>query len=158
MADGSKLPLEDMEHAFIKFPETRGKGSFDFKRTGKEMTNGKGMNALDNFDQVSIGLLGMYPPGSEEHEWLKIKTVKWNRLARASFEVHCFLKSQKRDPEECDDKLYELWNAWQAAFLGMKLNKFHVFFARRGILYTNTTWLGGCQRKVIIFSTQSWPI
>ena len=129
MADGSKLPLEDMELGFIKFLETRGKGSFDFKRTGTEMTNGKGMNALDNFDQVSVGLLGMYPPGSEEHEWLKIETTKWNRLARALFEVHCFLKSQRKmDPEECDDKLYELWNAWQAAFPRMKFNKFHGLF------------------------------
>merc|ERR1712238_596794 len=77
----------------------------------------------------TVGLLGMYPPGSEEHEWLKIETIKWNRLARALFEVHCFLKSQKkRDPEECDDKLYELWNAWQAAFPGMKFNKFHGLF------------------------------
>ena len=71
-------------------------GPFDFKRTGTEMSPGKGMNALDNFDQFSIGLLGIYPPGSKEHEWLKIKTVEWNRLARALFEVHCFLRSQKK--------------------------------------------------------------
>ena len=38
-----------MEFAWINFLETRGKEKFDRKRTGTEMTNGKGMNCLQNF-------------------------------------------------------------------------------------------------------------
>ena len=39
------------------------------------------------------------------------------------------MKSQKkRDPAECDDKLYALWKAWQKAFPGATFNKFHGLF------------------------------
>ena len=39
------------------------------------------------------------------------------------------MKSQrKRDPAECDDKLYVLWKAWQKAFPGKSFNKFHGMF------------------------------
>ena len=118
-----------MEFAWIKFLETRGKGKFDRKRTGTEMTNGKGMNCLQNFTQVTTAMMAMYEPNSMEHQWLWGKVHKWDALAEALFEVHCFFKSQsKRDPGECDDKLYALWCAWQDVYPGLKFNKFHGAF------------------------------
>ena len=73
--------------------------------------------------------MGMYDPGTKEHDWLKVETRKWKRLAKALYKVSCFFKSQeKRCPMECDDLLYELWWAWKYAFPDMKFNKFHCMF------------------------------
>ena len=55
--ENSNLPREDMEYSFIKFLETVTKGSFDRKRPGQEMTNGKGMTALENFGKVTSGMM-----------------------------------------------------------------------------------------------------
>ena len=65
----------------------------------------------------------------EIRQWLDIKTVKWEALASAIFDVGCFLKSQKkRSPQICDDKLFVLWYRWEDAFPGKKFNKFHGMF------------------------------
>ena len=56
-------------------------------------------------------------------------TPKWERVAAALYSVQCFLKSQlKRCPEECDEKLFTLWKAWQDTFPGQSFNKFHALF------------------------------
>ena len=82
----------------------------DPKNSGKEQTNGKGMNCMQNFTTITNALLGMYPDGHEVHDWLKVQVKSWNALAAAIFEVGCFLRSQKkRSPLVCDDKLFELW-------------------------------------------------
>ena len=109
-AEGSSLPGDDIEFAIITFLETRTGGKYDRRRTGGDMTHGKGMNALQNFGEVTRGLMGMHDMGTEEYGWLKIETPKWDQLAEKLFNVCCFMKSQgKQDPEECDDLLYELW-------------------------------------------------
>ena len=91
--ENSNLPQEDMEYLFIKFLETMAKGSFDRKQPGQEMTNGKGMTALENFGKVTSGMMGLYYPGSDKCLWLRRKTPKWERLAKTLYVVHCFLKS-----------------------------------------------------------------
>ena len=101
----------------------------DPKNSGKEQTNGKGMNCMQNFTTITNALLGMYPDGHDFHDLPKVQVKSWNALAAAIFEVGCFLKSQKkRSPSVCDDKLFELWYRWQCAFPGMKFNKFHGMF------------------------------
>ena len=88
--ENSSLPREDMEYYFIKFLETVAKGSFDRKRPGQEMTNGKGMTALENFGKVTSGMMDLYDPESEEYVWLDRETPKWGRLAEKVYVVHCF--------------------------------------------------------------------
>ena len=128
-AEGSSLPGDDIEFAIITFLETRAGGKYDRRRTGGDMTHGKGMNALENFGEVTRGLMGMYDVGTAEYEWLKIETPTWDRLAEKLYNVCCFMKSQeKRDPEECDDLLYELLWAWKGAFPDVSFNKFHGLF------------------------------
>ena len=129
MSEDSLLPGDDIELGLQLFPETRAGGGYDRRRTGGDMTNGKAMNAMMNFSEVSKGLLGMYDPGTEEHTWLVEETAKWGRLTKALYKVSCFFKSQERRcPKECDDLLYELWWAWYYAFPGMEFNKFHGLF------------------------------
>ena len=125
----SNLPRNELHFAALRAIESRGKGRFDHKRTGTEQTNGNGMNFLQNFDEVTKALLGMYSPENHIHQWLRKETLKWEELAAALFDVHCFLKSQKkRTPIDCDNKLYTLWKAWQKAFPGKSFNKFHGLF------------------------------
>ena len=93
------------------------------------MTNGNGINMLENFSIVASGLVGIFPGGSTECCCLVRERKKWRRLAEAMYEIHIFLKSQKkRNPKECDVKLCELWWAWKYAFEGVKFNKFHGLF------------------------------
>ena len=70
--------------------------------------------------------------GRRDGPWLSpvgTEEPKWDRLAEKLYNVCCFMKSQeKRDPEECDDLLYELWWAWKGAFPDMSFNKFHGLF------------------------------
>ena len=89
----SMLPGDAIEYALANFLESRAKGSFDRRRTGGDMTNGKAMTAMQNFGEVARGLLGMYDPGTVEHDWLGTETPKWERLAAALFKVSCFFKS-----------------------------------------------------------------
>ena len=99
------------------------------KNSGKEQMNGNGMIYLQNFDKVTHALLGMYPQQHEVHQWLVEKVKEWDALAKASFDVGCFLKSQKkRSPTACDKKLFLLWCEWSCAFPGMKFNKYHGMF------------------------------
>ena len=70
MADTVHLPVGPMNFAWIRFLETRGGGKFDHKRTGTEMTNGKGMKCLQNFKKVTSAMLGMWGPGTREYVWL----------------------------------------------------------------------------------------
>ena len=81
---------ELMDFAWIKFLETRGRGKFDCKRTGTEMTNGKGMNCLKNFKRVTEGLVSLYQPDTKEHDWLLLRIPKWEALASAIYNVQCF--------------------------------------------------------------------
>ena len=74
---GSDLSTNRMKHAWIKFIETRGKGSFDKKWTGTEMTNGKGMNCLQNFNKITKAMISMYDVNTQEHEWLKKRNPDW---------------------------------------------------------------------------------
>ena len=49
--------------------------------------------------------------------------------SRESVRCALFLRSQnKRDPEECNRKFYELWKAWKGSFLGVQFNNFHRLF------------------------------
>ena len=77
MREGSALPREEMEYAYMHFLESRARGQFDKRRTGVEMTNGKSLTAMKNYKYVTQGLLGMYEQGSKEHNWLKEKAPKW---------------------------------------------------------------------------------
>ena len=69
MEEGCALPRKDVECALADFPESWAKGGYDRRRTGGDMTNGKAMNAMQNFGEVTRGLKGMHDPGAEEHEW-----------------------------------------------------------------------------------------
>ena len=63
------------------------------------------------------------------HSWLAAETPKWEELTEALFEMHVYMKSQKkRDPQECDAKLFRLWCAWKNAFPDASFNKFHGLF------------------------------
>ena len=95
-AEASILPGDDIEFAIITFLESRAKGKYNRRRTGGDMTHGKGMNALENFGEVTRGLIGMYDIGTEEYEWLKIKSAIWDRLAEKLYAVCCFMKSQEK--------------------------------------------------------------
>jgi hypothetical protein len=56
-------------------------------------------------------------------------TPKWERLGNALYSVQCFLKTQQKTcPDECDEKLFTLWKAWQDTFPGQSFNKFHALF------------------------------
>ena len=61
--EGSNFPREDMDYSLIELLGTVANGSFDRKRPGQEITNGKGMTALENFGKVTSGMMGLYPPG-----------------------------------------------------------------------------------------------
>ena len=91
----------------------RAGGKLDTKNSGKEHTNGKGMNSMESFKKVTHALLGMYPVDHEVHQWLELHVGNWNALTSAVYDVGCFLKSQKkRSPSVCDRKLFNLWNCW----------------------------------------------
>ena len=128
MGKDSRLPREDCEYCFSTLCERAG-GRFDLKGTGMEMTNGNGIKMLQNWSVVTEGMMGLYEPGTSMHSWLAVETLKWAELAAALFEVHVFMKSQrKRDPQECDKKLFRLWCAWKNAFPDAEFNKFHGLF------------------------------
>jgi hypothetical protein len=125
----SKLPSNGVSWAFMNAIESRAGGKFDHKRTGTEQTNGKGMICLQNWNKVTEALMGLYPVDNVIHEWLGEMTPRWEKLADALYAVQCFLKSQrKRCPNECDEKLFTLWKAWQDIFPGQSFNKFHALF------------------------------
>ena len=90
MVDSSKVPRSKMEYLWVTFLETRGKGKFDIKRMGTEMSNGNGMNCLMNFEKVTSAMLAAYEEGSKEHDWLAGKIPKWNKLAAALYNTTCF--------------------------------------------------------------------
>ena len=125
----SGLPSNGVSWAFMKAIESRAGGKIDHKRTGTEQTNGKGMTCLQNWNKITTALMGLYPVGNAIHDWLGEMTPKWETLANALYSVQCFLKSQrKRCPNECDEKLFTLWKAWQDTFPGQSFNKFHALF------------------------------
>ena len=86
----SKRADNEVNYAWFRTLESRGKGKFDPKNSGTEMTNGNGMNCLQNFKEVTKALVGMYPPGNCIHQWLKRETIKWEELAAALFDVQFF--------------------------------------------------------------------
>ena len=93
MRKDSKLPREELEFCRIKLLE-RARGKFDMKRAGTEMTNGNGINMLENYSVVTDGLMKVFPEGTEIYEWLAEKTPIWQRLGEALLAVHLFLKGQ----------------------------------------------------------------
>ena len=93
MRKKSKLPKEELEFCRIKLLE-RLRGRFDMKRAGTEMTNGNGINMLENYSVVTDGLMKVFPEGTEIYEWLSEKTPRWQRLGEALLAVHLFLKGQ----------------------------------------------------------------
>ena len=71
----------------------------------------------------------MFLEGDGIRIWLDKEIPKWEALAKAIYEIGCFVKSQKkRSPKICDDKLFVLWCRWEDAFPGKKFNKFHGMF------------------------------
>ena len=65
------------------------------------------MNCLQIFAELGKALL--HDEGSDVDLWLKKEISKWEELAGTLFDVHCYLKSQrKRNPIECDTKMYVL--------------------------------------------------
>ena len=46
---GSKQADNEVNYAWFRTLESQGKGKFDPKNSGTEMTNGNGMNCLQNF-------------------------------------------------------------------------------------------------------------
>ena len=68
MGNVSKVPRSNMEYLWITFLETHGKGKFDIKRTGTEMSNGNVMNYLMNFEKVTSAMLAAYEEGSKEYD------------------------------------------------------------------------------------------
>ena len=94
---GSNLPRDELGFAAVKTIETRGKGKFDHKRTGTEQSNGNGIDFLQNFKEVPKALLGMYQPDDPTHQWLTKESLKWEELAEALFEVHCFFEKPKEE-------------------------------------------------------------
>ena len=128
MRKESKLPKEELKFCWIKLLE-RARGKFDMKRAGTEMTNGNGINMLENYSVVTDGLMKVFPEGTEIYEWLSEKTPRWQRLGEALLAVHLFLKGQgKKDDLECDILLYDLWVAWKDAYPDVDFNKFHGLF------------------------------
>ena len=73
--------------------ESRAGEKLDMKTSGKEQTNGKGMNCMQNSTKVTYALLGMYPPEHEVHHWLVVQVKVWNTLADAIYQVGYFFKS-----------------------------------------------------------------
>ena len=94
--ENSNLPREDIEYPFIILLETVAKGSFGCKQPGQDVTNGKGMTALNNFDKVTSGMMGLYNEGSDEYVRLQRGAPKWERLVKTLYGVHCYLKSQQK--------------------------------------------------------------
>ena len=110
--------------------ETRGKGKFDVKRTGTEMSNGNRMNRLINFEKVTCAMLATYKEGSKEHDLL-VKKIQNGilKLDAALYDATCFFKSQeKQDPEECDQILYALCCGRKDAYPGQKFNTLYAAF------------------------------
>ena len=99
------------------------------KRQARSRQMGKEWIACKPFLQVGKALPGMYDEDSDVNLWVKKEILKWEELACALFEVHCYLKNQrKRNPIECDKKMYDLWLSWQKAFPGKSFNRFHGMF------------------------------
>ena len=69
MEKESRLPREDCEYSFSTLCERAG-GRFDLRGTGMEMTNGNGINMLQNWSIVTEGLMGLYEEGTSMHSWL----------------------------------------------------------------------------------------
>jgi len=136
MRADSKLPKEGLDFCRIKLLERTG-GKLDMKRTGTDMTNGNGMNMLQNYSVVTDGLMKVFPEGTDMYDWLAEKTPMWRHLAESLMAVHRFLKGQdKKDDLECDVLLYDLWIAWKVAFPDVKFNKFHgLFCATRNFIH-----------------------
>ena len=125
----SKRPESDLQFVLWKAIETRAGGRLDLKQSGLDQTNSAGLVSLENCSRVFDALLGMYPPTTDIHEWLKVKVVNWERLGKSLYDVGIFLKSQrKRSPVLLDRKLLRLWGCWEDAFPGKSFNKFHGIF------------------------------
>ena len=76
--------------------ETRGKGKFDAKRTGTEMSNGNRMNRLINFEKVTCAMLAAYKEGSKEHDLL-VKKIQNGilKLDAALYDATCFSRVRR---------------------------------------------------------------
>ena len=124
-----KRPKSALEYALWKSIESRAGRKFDTKNAGIEQTNGKGMVSLQYCKKVTKALREMFLEGDAIRIWLDKEIPKWEALAKAIYEISCFVKSQKkRSPRICDDKLFVLWCQWEDAFPGGKFNKFHGMF------------------------------
>ena len=66
---GGKQADNKVNYAWFRTLESRGKGEFDPKNSGTEMTNGNGMNCLQNFKEVTKALMGMYPSMVETRDY-----------------------------------------------------------------------------------------
>ena len=125
MRADSKLPKEKLDFCRIKLYERTG-AKIDLKRAGTDMTNGNGINMLENYSVVTDGLMKIFPEDTDIYDWLAEKTPIWRDLGERLLAVHLFLKGQgKKDDLECDVLLYDLWVAWKMAFPDAKFNKFH---------------------------------
>ena len=118
--------------------QTHNIGATGMVLINRKLPKGKGMTCLQNWNKITAALMGLYPVGNAIHDWLGEMTPPWETLANAFYSVQCFLKSQqKRCPDECDEKLFTLWKAWQDTFPGQSFNKFHALFcAIRSFIHT----------------------
>ena len=60
------------------------------------MTNGKGMNCLQNFRKTTNAMISIYDANTLENEFLKERSLDWERHANTLLEVN-FSKSQRRE-------------------------------------------------------------
>ena len=91
MRKESKLPKEALAFCYLKLLQRAG-ATFDMRRTGTEMTVGRGINMLEKWPVVAEGLLKLFDRGTTIYEWLVEKTPKWEYLVRDLMTVHVFLK------------------------------------------------------------------
>ena len=74
MRPDSKLPKEGMDFCRIKLFERTG-AKLDMKRTGTDMTNGNGINMLENHSVVTDGLMNIFTEDTDIYEWLTEKNI-----------------------------------------------------------------------------------
>ena len=73
----------DLEYVFWKSVKSSAGVKLDTRNSGKEQTNSKGVNCIQNFSKITDAFLGMYPPENEVHQWLIQQVGSWNDLAAA---------------------------------------------------------------------------
>ncbi|EJK58477.1 hypothetical protein THAOC_21391 [Thalassiosira oceanica] len=116
LKDSSKRERGKLEYVFNQSIQVFG-GTYGDQHGGFNLTNGRILRELENFDKIATACRAAYPAGHSLHEVVQEMFDRYELFAKNFFNVAKLMKSQRKiDSEEFDGKLLDMILAYDAAF------------------------------------------